>query len=291
MRHLSLNDSVCDLVKHPAFAGFGEHFLPQPEDAGRPLPLSQLARLMPWHAQVRPELIVAALNNLIDRAAAGEKIFYSFYESELLAQNTGLFYFPGRPGAPLAVLCPGGGFVYLGTLHEGLPMGEALSRRGYHAFVLQYRLGGGDLAGEDLAAALNWIFRHSRELGLSTAGYSVWGGSAGARLAAAFGSYGPQAFGAEAHIPRPAMVVMAYSGHGQWTIDDPPTFAVGSDNDLIAPAELMERRVQALKSAGIESEFRLCRGAGHGFGLGVGTAAEGWLDEAIAFWERQLRRL
>ena len=29
-------------------------------------------------------------------------------------------------------------------------------------------------------------------------------------------------------------------------------------------------------------------GLSHGFGLGTGTAAEGWLDNAVEFWERQM---
>jgi len=29
-------------------------------------------------------------------------------------------------------------------------------------------------------------------------------------------------------------------------------------------------------------------GLGHGFGLGTGTNAEGWIDEAVRFWEKQL---
>ena len=29
-------------------------------------------------------------------------------------------------------------------------------------------------------------------------------------------------------------------------------------------------------------------GISHGFGLGTGTVAEGWLVEAVAFWEEQM---
>ncbi|MBP1610664.1 MAG: esterase, partial [Acidobacteria bacterium] len=27
---------------------------------------------------------------------------------------------------------------------------------------------------------------------------------------------------------------------------------------------------------------------GHGFGLGIGTSAEGWPDLAVAFWEKHI---
>ena len=45
-------------------------------------------------------------------------------------------FFRGRPGAPFAVICPGGGFSYVGSIHEGFPHALALSRMGYNAFVV-----------------------------------------------------------------------------------------------------------------------------------------------------------
>ena len=50
----------------------------------------------------------------------------------------------------------------------------------------------------------------------------------------------------------------------------------------------MERRVQDLRKAGVEVEYRRFKNAGHGFGLGVGTDAEGWIEHAIEFWEHHL---
>jgi hypothetical protein len=31
--------------------------------------------------------------------------------------------------------------------------------------------------------------------------------------------------------------------------------------------------------------YRKVPGLGHGFGLGTGTAAQGWIDDAVRFWE------
>ena len=45
----------------------------------------------------------------------------------------------------------------------------------------------------------------------------------------------------------------------------------------------MERRLQALTALGIPTEFHHYPGLRHGFGLGTGTVAEGWLDQAVAF--------
>jgi hypothetical protein len=35
-------------------------------------------------------------------------------------------------------------------------------------------------------------------------------------------------------------------------------------------------------------KYREYKGVGHGFGLGAGTAAEGWVFDAIQFWETAL---
>ena len=107
---------------------------------------------------------VNTINYLIDEAASGETIFYDVYtdqqkQSDPTKESTGLFFFRGKPGAPFAVISPGGGFSYVGSVHEGFPHAVALSQKGYNAFVLQYRVGGERIACEDLAAALSYIFR------------------------------------------------------------------------------------------------------------------------------------
>ena len=50
----------------------------------------------------------------------------------------------------------------------------------------------------------------------------------------------------------------------------------------------MEQRTNHLKALGIETEFHKYPDLGHGFGLGIGTSAEGWLDDALAFWQTQI---
>jgi acetyl esterase/lipase len=152
---------------------------------------------------------------------------------------------------------------------------------------LQYRVGGEQVACEDLAAALSFIFENAETFGVSTENYSVWGSSAGARMAARIGSYGAAAYGGD-EIPRPSTVAMAYTGHADFTESDPPTFVVVGDRDGIASASTMERRLNSMRSAGIDVEFHVYPNVGHGFGLGIGTNAEGWLDDAARFWESHM---
>ncbi len=89
-------------------------------------------------------------------------------------------------------------------------------------------------------------------------------------------------------LPRPGAVIMQYTGHADYTQDDPPTFACVGENDGIASWRTMERRVAALSALGIPTEFHHYPGLPHGFGLGTGTTAEGWLDQAVAFGEAQM---
>ena len=63
-----------------------------------------------------------------------------------------------------------------------------------------------------------------------------------------------------------------------------------SENDTIVDVPTVERRVEALRNAGIEVEYHKYKNIGHGFGLGVGTEAEGWIENAIQFWETHLSK-
>jgi acetyl esterase/lipase len=290
--HLSADNSVRDIVSHPAFSGFGELLLPRDNNSSYyNTRLSNVASLMPYHQNVNPADVVNALNAMIDEASDGKKIFYDFYtaaqkRADPAKEHTGLFFFRGNTDAPFAIICPGGGFSYVGSLHEGFPIAHELSKRSYNAFVIRYRIGGERIACEDLAAAISYIFANAGTLNVDTQGYSLWGGSAGARMAARLASYGTAAYGGQS-LPRPGMAVIAYTGHTDWTRNDPPTFTIVGERDGIANPAIMERRVNAMAAAGIATEFHLYRNVGHGFALGTGTSAEGWIADAVRFWEAQ----
>ena len=59
------------------------------------------------------------------------------------------------------------------------------------------------------------------------------------------------------------------------------------DRDGIASWRTMQERIDALAAAGVPTEFHVYEGLSHGFGLGTDTVAEGWIDDAIAFWKDQ----
>ena len=182
--------------------------------------LRNIGSLLPYHSHVDPGTVVSALNHMIDDVNNGKTVFYEFYTEEEKKEqrtksNTGLFFFRGKPGAPFAVISPGGGFSYVGSVHEGFPYAVAISKQGYNAFVLRYRAGsGGAVATRDLAAAISYVFRNARCLASVSRAIPLWGSSAGARMAAAIGSHGVASFGGD-DLPKPSAVVMAYTGHSE----------------------------------------------------------------------------
>ena len=292
--HLTVSHTIRDLLAHPALARFGRLLLPWDGRTYDPaMRLRDVGSLLPYHSHVNPTTVVSALNRIVDDVNDSKTVFYEFYSDEEKKRqpaktNTGLFFFRGKPGAPFAVIAPGGGFSYVASVHEGFPYAVAINQEGYNAFVLRYRVGsGGADATRDLAAAISYIFRNAKTLGVSTEGYSLWGSSAGARMAAAIGSHGVARFGGD-DLPNPSAVVMAYTGHSDYSTQEPPTLVVVGEQDAIAPPSVMERRVAALRKAGTAVEFHQFSGVGHGFGPGVGTSAEGWVRRAVQFGQKTI---
>jgi acetyl esterase/lipase len=287
--HIKTDNTLYDVVNHPAFQGFGQYILPWDNDDNYETQLNDVGSILPLHNYVDPTIVVGAINHMIDEVGSGKTIFYDFYtnqqkQNDLSKESTGLFFFRGDTGAPFAVLCPGGAFEYVGSLHEGFPYALELNKKGYNVFVLKYRVGSELRATEDLAAAISFIFENVDMFKVSTENYSVWGSSAGARVAANIGSYGVTEFGG-IDVPKPCTVIMAYTGHIGFSGNDPPTFQMVSEDDTIVDVPTVEKRVEALRNAGIDVEFNKYMNMGHGFGLGVGTEAEGWIENAIQFWQ------
>lgn len=277
------------VIEDPAFGDYGRLLFPVDDGYWRGKTLGELR--LTFYSHIDPDETVEIVNTLKKRALAGETIFCDIYTEEEKAadpdkEDTGMFFFRGEPGARFAVCNAGGAFAYVGAMHDSFPHALELSKQGYNAFALIYRPGA-QTACEDLARAVTFIFDHAEELAVDTSCYSLWGGSAGARMAAWLGTCGPAAFGG-GDLPRPGAVIMQYTGLGEYSPSDPPTYACVGDQDGIARWRVMKARLDALSALGIDTEFHVYEGLGHGFGLGTGTSAEGWIDDAIAFWSRQM---
>ena len=287
-RGYTRNTAISDVIHDPVFGDCGRLLFPVDDWYYSGDTLGNLS--MTWYSHIDPDKTVEICNYLHSRAAAGERIFYDIYTDEEKAadpslEDTGLFFFKGDEGAPFAVTCAGGGWAYVAAMHDSFPHALELSKRGYNAFAIIYRPGV-PTAYRDLARALTFIFENAEILGVSTEGYSLWGGSAGARMAAELGSFGAVAYYGGEDLPMPAAVIMQYTGYsGCDPNGEPPTFACVGDRDGIANWRTMERRTEALSAMGVPTEFHVYEGLGHGFGLGTGTVSEGWFSLAVQFWE------
>ena len=278
-----------DVQNDPAFGSFGRLLFPTSTYYYSGNTLEELE--LTYYSHIDPNETVEIVNTLQDRAEAGQTVFYDIYteqekEADPAKRDTGLFYFKGTPGEKFAICNAGGAFAFVGAMQDSFPHALELSKKGYNAFALIYRPGA-QTACEDLARAITFIFDHAQELEVDTDCYSLWGGSAGARMAAWLGTYGTAAFGGD-DLPRPGTVVIQYTGLGEYSEEDPPTYACVGDRDGIAPWQIMKARLDAMSAVGIPTEFHRYSGLGHGFGLGTGTSAEGWLNDAVAFWEQQM---
>ena len=288
-RPFTTDTSITDVINDPAFGTYGRLIFPVETGYFSGETLGDLR--LTWYTNIDPDKTVEIANYMKSHAEAGEPIFYDIYTDEEKAadpgkENTGLFFFRGDPGAKFAVCNAGGGFAYVGAVHDSFPHALELSKRGYNAFALIYRPGW-DTAMEDLARAVSFIFEHADELEIDTDCYSLWGGSAGARMAADVGSYGTAYFGGD-DLPQAGCIVMQYTGHSEWQKTDPPTYVCVGKSDGIANWRTMQARLDAMAEAGIPTEFHAYEGLSHGFGLGTGTIADGWINDAVAFWEQQM---
>jgi len=308
------NTPIGEVIAYPGFGDWGRLIFPVDEGYYSGSTLKDLR--LTWYSNIQPAKTVEIVNYLKEKADVGETVFCDIYtDAEKAADpwkaDTGLFFFkadcrrdndPADPRdggdaarpliaqsrAKFAICNAGGGFAYVGAMHDSFPHALELSRKGYNAFALIYRPGA-QTACEDLARAIAFIHEHAEELAVDVTDYSLWGGSAGARMAAWLGSYGTAAFG-EAEYPRPGAVIMQYTGLSEIYGNEPPTYNCVGTNDGIASYRTMERRIAAIQKNSTDAMIEVFPGLSHGFGLGTGTVAEGWIDNAVAFWERNMNR-
>ncbi|MBQ7170462.1 MAG: alpha/beta hydrolase [Synergistaceae bacterium] len=279
---VNVNTKIADVVSNPAFVDWGRLLFPVNKHYYSGSTLGDLR--LTWYSNIKPSRTVDIVSYILSETESGRQVFYRIYpDDDPRARDTGLFFFRGKTGAKFAVCNAGGGFVFVGAMHDSFPHALELSRLGYNAFALIYRPGA-DTACEDLARAIAFIHYNAGTFGVDAGGYSLWGGSAGARMAAWLGTHGTESFG-EREYPRPAAVIMQYTGLSEVTGREPPTYACVGTSDGIAPYDVMERRIRAIKANGTDAVIEVFPGLGHGFGLGEGTIAEGWLNNAVKFWE------
>lgn len=285
----TMETRIIDVQNDSAFGDYGRLIFPVNSGYMSGNTLGSLR--LTWYNNIDSNKTVEICNYMRDHAENGETIFYDIYTEEEKAadpakEDTGLFFFKGDIGGKFAIVNAGGGFAYVGAMHDSFPHALELSKMGYNAFALIYRPGA-QTACEDLSRAIVFIFEHADDLQVDTDGYSLWGGSAGGRMADWVGTYGTENFGEKAY-PHPAAVIVNYTGLSEVTGYEPPTYSAVGTSDGIASWKMMQERLATMSEMGIPTQFHSYDGLSHGFGLGTGTVAEGWINDAVAFWEDQM---
>lgn len=262
--------------------------------------------------------IVEGFRFLAEKMQAGPCLYDIWDTTENGKEQTGLFAFPVPGAKKFLLIIPGGGYFNVCSFVEGFPIAQRCNALGISAFVLKYRCSGAahyPNPQEDAAQAVRFIQDNAERFGLTGTDYAVCGFSAGGHLAASFGveQLGWGRFG----VPRPQVEILGYpvitmgemTHEGsrenllkedtdraeirqQWSVEKqvsgtyPPTFLWNCASDGCVPAENSDMMEAALTAYGVPVRHEVFPGDVHGWGLADGTPAGGWLDRAIAFWEK-----
>jgi acetyl esterase/lipase len=212
-----------------------------------------------------------------------------------------------KPGAPVVIVCPGGGYGGLAEEHEGAEVAKRLNAFGSAAVVLRYRVPRRSQETPwvvpvlDAREMLRIVRKHATEWNADPSKVWILGFSAGGNLAARV-AYSP----AEADAPRPDFAVMVYPAYlfEKDTPDStlregpdgvvppvgtkplPPAFFAHSADDKY-PSEASAALAARLKSMGSSAEVHIWAKGGHGWGATERCeAAKRWTD-LLGIWMRE----
>ena len=287
----NLNSTVGQVKNDDRFKEFGNLIFPVNINIPNNITLKDIGDYYSWYNYINPNKTVEIINYMKQQVDSNNQIFYNIYTDEEKVKdpektNTGIFFFRGKPNEKVAIVSAGGGFYYVGAMHDSFPHCLELSKKGYNAFAIIYRPDA-QKACEDLSRAIAFINENKEELQVSMEDYSLWGGSAGGRMTDWVGTYGTAYFG-EKEYPRPSALIIQYTGLSEVIGNEPPTYSCVGTNDGIANYRTMQNRIEKIKSNGTNSKIEVFNGLPHGFGLGEGTIAEGWINNAVDFWKSQM---
>ena len=126
----TVNTKISDVAGDPVFGNYGRLIFPVDKwyYSGNTLGELQL-RL---YNNIDPDKTVEIANYMREHAEAGDIIFYDIYTdeekvSDPAKEDTGLFFFEGNAGEHFAVCNAGGGFSYVGAMHDSFPHALELS--------------------------------------------------------------------------------------------------------------------------------------------------------------------
>ena len=224
----------------------------------------------------------------------------------------------GEGVKPCVVICPGGGYLYIGMNKEGTEIAEWLNSIGFSAVVLAYRCSGQDQRDGALCDAQRMIRvlrRDAAKYGIDPARIGIIGFSAGANLTVRTATNWKhpkyeKVDEADELSCRPDFQLAIYPWDlrvrtkvemngwpAAWSDeldlqtypvdkDTPPAFITQTLDDFCEP-ETATLYDYALKRAGVDSTLKLYQTGGHGYGLRqFGRPCDLWHFEATSWLAR-----
>lgn len=305
-------ETVAQIQNRPQLAAAKDHLFMG--DGCENVTIDQFCRDNPsW---VKADMLYG-LNRLLEIADAGEHYVHPIWPGGGDAkEKVSLIHFPVSGKAPFVLICAGGAYCTVASMVEAFPIAAKLNEMGYHAFVLEYRSGvhaSFPTPQEDLAQAIRYILKNAETLAILPEDYAVCGMSAGGHLVATLAAESMGDFYSD--IPAPAALLLCYPvvSMGRFTHllscrmllgetpgadmlarlsierqihrNSPPIYLWQCREDAVVPYENSQLLAEALKQNGVRHLFRTFAGDAHGWALGTGTPAEGWLTEAVQFWK------
>lgn len=223
--------------------------------------------------------------------------------------------------APAVIICPGGAYHRVAFHNEGITVAQKLQENGYQAFVLNYRVSP-DLypkPQEDLIRAIRFVRKNHEKLGVNPEDVMIMGFSAGGHLCATVGAlydrYEDDTHRYDDISAKPDKICLGYPLVSLMTdihegciqnflgaldcLDDrralsaemilskdyPKTYLWACEDDTVISCSHTRMMNEALNNKKAPHLMHLFPSGGHGLGLGEGTSAQGWLEEALAFFE------
>ncbi|MEE1898286.1 alpha/beta hydrolase [Flavobacterium rakeshii] len=216
------------------------------------------------------------------------------------------------------IICPGGGYAFLATGHEGKDVAEALNKMGVTAFMLKYRLPNDTIMKDrkiaplqDAQRAIQMVRENAAQWNIDPNKIGIMGFSAGGHLAAtASTQFEREVIANPKHTSlRPDFSILLYpvisftdslthmgsrinligknpskelieqySNELQVTGKTPPAFLVHAADDGLVPIGNSIAYYQALLKNGVLSEMLLYPHGEHGFGMINRSTNDRWMD-------------
>jgi len=247
------------------------------------------------------------------------KLVYSTVgERELLLDA----YIPNDDGPHPAVLVVHGGGWRYGSRRQLRGYAKSLAKRGFSCFAIDYRLAPKHKFPaqiEDCRSALKWIRENAGQYKVDVSRVGAIGYSAGGHLVSLLGNTGEGPTEENDHVDTRLQAVVAggaptdfreFEDNGRWATyfmggdldqvpenfhnasspafadaTDPPTFFFSGTKDRIVPIRWSKAGYEALKEAGVKTEFYEIEGVGHLLAAANPKA----LAKAYAFLETELK--